>query len=279
MAQELSELQANTPAEAPQSIRATVESELGRPVEALFAQFDPRAFASASIGQVHRARLHGGQEVVVKVQHRDIEEKVQRDLDILKALADLGEKHSSELRRYRPKATLNEFRRSITREMDFRRELRNLQEFIRNFRSDPTVRFPTPYPELPSRRVLTMEYLDGVSIGEPERLRHDRSDRLARGGFRVGRLARCQTVDRWVVHRRRFPQSRRQLVRTGPGGVEGPPGTNFLRPAGPPHVPRNRGGVVPGNAWAKPALRCAEMNQISGLLNRQGNRPTNAVFD
>jgi ubiquinone biosynthesis protein len=171
LAQELSELQANTPAEAPPSIRATVESELGRPVEALFAHFEARAFASASIGQVHRARLHGGREVVVKVQHKDIEEKVQRDLDILKALADLGEKHSGELRRYRPRAVVNEFRRSITREMDFRRELRNLQEFTRNFRSDPTVRFPTPYPELSSRRVLTMEFLDGVSIGEPERLR------------------------------------------------------------------------------------------------------------
>ena len=171
MAQELSELQANTPAEAPQSIRATVESELGRPVEALFAHFEAHAFASASIGQVHRARLHGGQEVVVKVQHKDVEEKVQRDLDILKALADLGEKHSAELRRYRPRATVNEFRRTITHEMDFRRELRNLQEFIRNFRSDPTVRFPTPYPELSSRRVLTMEFLDGVSIGEPGRLR------------------------------------------------------------------------------------------------------------
>ena len=171
LAQELSELQANTPAEAPQSIRATVESELGRPVEALFAQFEASAFASASIGQVHRARLHGGQVVVVKVRHKDVEEKVQRDLDILKALADLGEKHSGELRRYRPRAVVNEFRRSITREMDFRRELRNLQEFIRNFRSDPTVRFPTPYPELSSRRVLTMDFLDGVSIGEPGRLR------------------------------------------------------------------------------------------------------------
>ncbi len=182
LAQELSSLQANTPAEATDSVCATIKTELGRPVEELFAEFDPKAFASASIGQVHRARLHGGQEVVVKVQHKDIAEKVQRDLDILKALADLGEKHSKELRRYRPRATVNEFRRSITREMDFRRELRNIEEFIRNFRSDPKVRFPTPYPELSSRRVLTMEFLDGINIGE--------TGRLVAEGHDLGAIAR-----------------------------------------------------------------------------------------
>jgi ubiquinone biosynthesis protein len=183
LAHELSSLQANTPAEPTDSVCATIKAELGRPVEELFAQFDARAFASASIGQVHRARLHGGAEVVVKVQHKDIEEKVQRDLDILKALADLGEKHSAELRRYRPRATVNEFRRTITREMDFRRELRNLEEFIGDFRSDPTVRFPKPYPELSSRRVLTMEFLDGISIGETERLKET--------GHDLGAIARC----------------------------------------------------------------------------------------
>jgi ubiquinone biosynthesis protein len=181
LADELSSLQDDTPADPPDAARALIESELGKPIKELFADFEADAFASASIGQVHRARLRDGQQVVVKVLHQDIENKVATDLDIMTALAELGEKYSTELRNYRPIATMTEFRRTLLRELDFRRELRNIQEFIHNFRDDPTVRFPAPHPALSSRRVLTLDYLDGISI--------DDVDRLKRAGHDLGIIA------------------------------------------------------------------------------------------
>jgi ubiquinone biosynthesis protein len=176
LADELSSLQDDTPADPPETVRALIEAELHAPIEELYAEFEPAALASASIGQVHLARLHDGRQVVVKVLHHNIEDKVARDLDIMSALAELGEKYSVELRPYRPVATVGEFRRTLLRELDFRRELRNIQEFIHNFQGDPTVRFPTPHPELSSQRVLTLDYLDGIRIADTGCLKSEGHD-------------------------------------------------------------------------------------------------------
>jgi ubiquinone biosynthesis protein len=176
LAHELSSLQEDAPADPPATVRALIESELHRPIKELFAEFEDAAFASASIGQVHRARLRDGRRVVVKVLHHNIENKVATDLDIIMALADLGEKYSAELRNYRPRDVTIEFRRTLLREMDFRRELRNIQEFIQNFQSDKTVRFPAPHPALSSRRVLTLDYLDGIRITDTRRLKLEGQD-------------------------------------------------------------------------------------------------------
>jgi ubiquinone biosynthesis protein len=170
MAHELEKLQSDTPPDTPEQIRATIGSELGRPPEELFAGFTAEAMASASIGQVHAATLHDGQQVVVKVQHQGIEEKVREDLEILAALAEIAESHSPELRLYQPKATTAEFRRTLLRELDFKREERNLLQFGKNFADDHGIHFPTPYPELSTRRVLTMERLAGFSVADSERL-------------------------------------------------------------------------------------------------------------
>jgi ubiquinone biosynthesis protein len=170
LAHELSSLQDDTPADPPERVRELVKAELQRPVEELFAEFDAVAFASASIGQVHHARLHDGRRVVVKVLHHNIEDKVATDLDIMTALADLGETYSTELRHYRPRATIEHFKRTLLRELDFRRELRNIQEFMLNFRRNTTVRFPAPRPELSSRRVLTLDFLDGIRISDTDLL-------------------------------------------------------------------------------------------------------------
>jgi ubiquinone biosynthesis protein len=183
LAQELTALQEDAPADPPDTVRALIESELHRPLKELFAEFEEQAFASASIGQVHRARLRDGRRVVVKVLHHNIENKVATDLDIIMALADLGEKYSAELRNYRPRAVTLEFRRTLLRELDFRRELRNIQEFIQNFQDDDTVRFPAPHPNLSSRRVLTLDHLDGIRIADTCRLKLEGHDLQA--------IARC----------------------------------------------------------------------------------------
>ncbi|UCG13537.1 MAG: AarF/ABC1/UbiB kinase family protein [Deltaproteobacteria bacterium] len=187
LAKELSALQSDAPADTPDVVRTTLESELGKSAEELFADFDDRASASASIGQVHLAKLHLGPAVVVKVQHEGIEEKVTTDLDILMALAELAEKYNPELRLYQPRAMVAEFRRNLLRELDFRREQRNIEQFVRNFEGDPTIHIPTPYPELSARRILTMEKLEGFSISKIDLLRKEGIDtkELARRGANV----------------------------------------------------------------------------------------------
>jgi len=176
MAQELEGLQADTPADPPDVVRQVVESELGQSIEELFTFFDYKALASASVGQVHRAQLKDGTPVVVKVQHAGIEKKVQGDLSLLSSLAALAESNSREVARYRPTATVAEFRRSLLRELDFGIELNNLLVFTRNFGNNPNVHVPTPYPEYSSRRVLTMEQLQGYSIKHVQRMRSDGID-------------------------------------------------------------------------------------------------------
>ena len=182
MAAELTKLQADTPADDPAQVIATIEQELGQPPDQLFRDFDPRAFASASIGQVHHAVMEDGTNVVVKVQHEGIEEKVQNDLEILMQLAALAETYSKELAQYRPVATAAEFRRSLSEELDFTREERNLIRFAQNFRNESGVRFPVPYPERCSRRVLTMDRLEGIGVS--------RTPLLIESGFDLSDIAR-----------------------------------------------------------------------------------------
>ncbi|MEN8243688.1 MAG: AarF/ABC1/UbiB kinase family protein [Thermodesulfobacteriota bacterium] len=174
MAAELTKLQANVPPDHEETVRQTLENELGQPLEKLFAEFDPKAMGSASIGQVHRARLHDGQTVVVKVQHAGIEPKVISDLEILKALAEMAERYDPDLRLYQPRATIGEFSRNLMRELDFRRELRSLKQFQQNFGDDDWIHIPEPFPEFSSQRVLTMELLAGFSIAKAERMAEEK---------------------------------------------------------------------------------------------------------
>jgi len=172
LARELSRLQEDAPADPPATVRRIVEEELGLAPEDFFEEFDPEPFASASIAQAHNARLNGD-FVVVKVQHEGIQEKVRRDLDILAGLAELAEKHSTQLRAYRPVATVSEFKRVLLGELDFTREKRNIGEFQANFLDDETVRFPAVFADASTRRMLTMERLEGISIADADRLRRE----------------------------------------------------------------------------------------------------------
>ena len=183
LANELAALRTGTPPDPPETVEAIILEDLGAPTDELFAEFDDQALASASIGQVHKARLHDGAAVVVKVQHPGIETRVRNDLEILQGLASLAEKYSSDLRQYRPVETSAEFSRTLLRELDFQGELRNLERFRRNFQQDPGVNFPKPYAERSSRRVLTMDLLEGVNLSDTTALRTSQLD--------LEELARC----------------------------------------------------------------------------------------
>ena len=168
LADELCKLQASVPPDPFEATKATVEGELHRPIVELFATFDPVPLASASIAQVYRATLHDGRRVVVKVRRQNIEARVLADVAIMAELAGLIETYMPDLRSYRPQAVVEEFKRTIHRELDFRRELRNLQLFRSAFADDPGVHFPEPYPTYSTECVLTMEYLSGAPFTHPE---------------------------------------------------------------------------------------------------------------
>ncbi len=169
LATELTKLQANVRADAAEVVRLTVVQELGKPVEELFADFDDVPLASASIAKVHRATMVDGTPVVVKVQHPRIAERIRNDLEILTGLAELAEKYIEEIRPYQPRAVVKEFERTLLRELDFGRELRNLQRFSENFADDKSVRFPKPYPKLSTNKVLVMDRLEGRTFAEVDK--------------------------------------------------------------------------------------------------------------
>jgi ubiquinone biosynthesis protein len=166
LADELKQLQTSTPADPPEVVRTTVEAELGQSLDDLFAEFDLVPIASASIGQVHRARLKTGERVVVKVQHAGIESKVNEDLEVLGGLAQLADQFP-EFKPYRPTANVAEMGRTLRRELDFGREERNLHQFAELFRDDPTISIPKAYTELSTPRVLTMDMIDGIPLSQP----------------------------------------------------------------------------------------------------------------
>jgi ubiquinone biosynthesis protein len=170
LADELKQLQSETPPDLPEVVRETFLSEMGKAPEDLFQEFEAEAMASASIGQVHRARLSSGEPVVVKVQHVGIEETIKSDLEIMAGLAELAQRYSEPLRSFQPVETTAEFRRTLLRELEFTREKRNLEQFARNFAEDDTVHFPVAYPELSTVRILTMELLEGVSVSKRDEL-------------------------------------------------------------------------------------------------------------
>ncbi len=175
LSDELKQLQCDAPADSFAKVQETMESELGQRLDELFSEFDEQPIASASIGQVHRARLVNGQVVAVKVQHADIELKIRDDLEVLAGLAQIAERFE-DFRPYRPAKLMAEMSRTLRRELDFGREERNLQQFSALLAKDTTIRIPQPYTEFCTSRVLTMEYMEGVKLDEKARAGQNGAD-------------------------------------------------------------------------------------------------------
>lgn len=165
LAEELSQLQTQTPQDSFESVRSLVEAEQGRPLEETYAEFSIEPLASASIGQVHAARLLDGTEVVVKVQHNGIERVIDTDLDILAGLAQLAER-LEDFKNYQPRMIVADMSRMMRRELDFRRELRNLTQFRSMLRRNRSVAIPMPFPQFSTERVLTMERITGRKLSD-----------------------------------------------------------------------------------------------------------------
>jgi len=165
VAEALAELQARVPPDSPEVVRQIIVEQLGAEPEELFDEFSYEALGSASIAQVHTARLDGS-EVVIKVQHAGTAERIQSDLDILEALAVLLEANDPDLAVYRPVEVMGQARRSLLAEVNFRLEAAHLAEVGSNFAGEPDVVIPTPYPQVSSDRVLTMSRVPGKPLSD-----------------------------------------------------------------------------------------------------------------
>ena len=173
---ELARLQDEVPPFSLAEVHAIFREELGRSPDEVFHYFDADPLAAASIGQVHRARLDSGAEVVVKVQRPDIENVIAVDLEILAHLAGLMEQYLEEVQGHRPTAIVQEFARSLSREIDFAVELANVQRFARQFKNNTAIHVPLVYPELSTQRVLVMEYVLGIKASMAGQLREQGYD-------------------------------------------------------------------------------------------------------
>jgi ubiquinone biosynthesis protein len=141
-----------------------IQEELGVRMSKLFDSFDHEPIAAASLGQVHRARLRDGREVAVKVQRPDIRERIMTDLEALNEVAVFIDEHTEMGRRYGLADMLDEFRRSLLRELDYTREAQNLAVFRSNMAEFPSIVVPAPIMDYTTPRVLTMEYIRGEKV-------------------------------------------------------------------------------------------------------------------
>ncbi len=168
--QELSKLQDEVPPFPFIDAKKIIESELGvLPVD-LFESFDETPIASASIGQVYRARLKDGEEIAVKVQRPGIRKIIEVDLEIMLHLAMLMERHIEEMDLYRPVRIVEEFARTLEREIDYTLEASNMERIGHQFLDDRSLYVPKVYREMTTAHVLTMEYIDGIKVSELERI-------------------------------------------------------------------------------------------------------------
>jgi ubiquinone biosynthesis protein len=164
MVQQLQRLQDHVAPFDSETARRIVATELGAPAEELFEQFEPDPFASGSIAQVHSAVARDGRDVVVKVKRPDIETTVRLDIHIMRWLATAIERNVPELRVYRPEAIVDEFERSIQRELDFINEASATARFGKALADQPKGRVPAVRWELTSPSVLTLERIKGVRL-------------------------------------------------------------------------------------------------------------------
>ena len=209
----LAQLQEHAAAQPVEQVRAVIEAELGAPVDELFASFDPEPIGVASIAQVHAATLPDGTAVAIKVQHDGIDAAVHADLDIISALAGVIEDRVPAAAPFRPRDLAAQFRRRTLAELDFRREAANARRFAEAFHDEADVHFPAVIAERSGGRVLTLELLEGRSLGDAE---------LAGDGALDGPAFARRTAELWLT----------MIFRDGFVHADPHPGNIFVLPGG-----------------------------------------------
>lgn len=172
--QELSQLQDRVPPFNSDEAIKVIETELGKSIDELFKDFKSIPLASASLGQVHRAKLYTGQEVVVKVQRTGLEKIFNLDFEILHRLIRLLNRYLSNLRQYQLEAIYKEFFELLFQEIDYIREGKNADRFRKNFKHYSQIKVPKVYWKYTTKSILVLEYLPGIKVDDRTTLKDSR---------------------------------------------------------------------------------------------------------
>ena len=187
IAKELAKLQDKVPPFPGEVAIQVVEKSYGQPINEIFEFFDTTPLASASIAQVHVARLLDGKEVIVKVVRPDIIKTIKRDIALLYVLAGLAEKYWNDGRRLRPVEVIQEYEKTIHDELDMQREAASATQLRRNFLNSELLYVPEVYWALTRKSVMVMERISGTPIGDIDRLREQNIDlvKLSEDGVEI----------------------------------------------------------------------------------------------
>ena len=167
IADDLKKLRDNTPTTPFEEMREVIEGELGKPLEEVYSKFNEEPIGSASIGQVYTATLKdNGEKVAVKIQKPNIYDIIVADVKILKNLAGKADKYITATRTYNLPAMVAEFERSIFKELNYMEEVMNIQKVTKNFEEVDYVKIPVAYKEFSTKKVITMELIDGYALTE-----------------------------------------------------------------------------------------------------------------
>lgn len=165
-ANEFKKLQDKVPPFPSAEAKRIIEEETHLAMNKIFAEFQDEPIAAASIAQVHHGTLLDGSDVVIKVQRPDIKEQIETDINILTTIAQLMDKHIPESRFFNPTGIVEEFSKTVKKELDFFEEAKNCYRFRKNFEGNPDIYIPRVYEEFITERVLVMERIDGVRIDD-----------------------------------------------------------------------------------------------------------------
>ncbi|MCK5358784.1 MAG: hypothetical protein KAJ48_10345 [Elusimicrobiales bacterium] len=174
--EEFKNLQDNVSPFEYEKAKKLIEKELSAPIADLFNNFSIAPMAAASLAQVYSAELKSGEKVVIKVQRPNVEKIIREDLDLLSGIAKLIEKHIDENNLYNPIRVVGEFRKTILRETDFSIEARNIGRFRRNFENDDNVYAPKVFKDLSTKKILTMERIEGIRATDMLKLKKSNLD-------------------------------------------------------------------------------------------------------
>ncbi len=174
---ELTVLQNHVPAFEFDQVQSIIESEFGIPYTQVFDTLEKKPFASASIGQVHRAMLPTGEQVAVKVQRPGIRKIIETDLEIILHLASIMENNIKEAAFFKPVKIVEEFSKTLEKELDYTIEAANMEQMAEQFRAEKTILIPAVYADQSSPRVLTMEYVRGIKADDIQALESAGLDR------------------------------------------------------------------------------------------------------